>query len=238
MSCRRSRSGTVKLKLTASFIRLARPGETVPGPNFVTTLGASGLITPRVAALVTDGSQSRRVQTEPSTALRSRSARGFWGTRDSLILGSRTSAEMMDGRFTLVRRATAKRMGDKLVEINDALNHMRHVPVPEQGRWLGQVMRGYLALLRRADQLAEDHVLPPLYRLARTTRALAAKPEGQRVVDPDGTDRRALAATSQDQPSLAAIPLPRQTPEVGAECVSSARSDLSGVVCPLKSGPP
>ena len=24
---------------------------------------------------------------------------------------------------------------------------MHHVPVPEQGRWLGQVMRGYLAHL-------------------------------------------------------------------------------------------
>jgi len=47
-------------------------------------------------------------------------------------------------------------------------------------------------------------------------------------VDADATDRRALVATRQDQPSLAAASLSRQTPEVGAECVSSARSDLSG----------
>ena len=46
--------------------------------------------------------------------------------------------------------------------------------------------------------------------------------------DEDGADGRALVATRQDQPSLAAASLPRQTPEVGAECVSSARSDLSG----------
>ena len=81
---------------------------------------------------------------------------------------------------------------------------------------------------RRADQFAEDHVLPLSRRVALATRALAPKPEGPRHVGADGADRRALAATRQDQPSLAAIPLPRQTPEVGAECVSSARSDLSG----------
>ena len=50
-----------------------------------------------------------------------------------------------EGRFTLVRHTIAKRMRVKLVEIKEALNRMRHVPVPEQGRWLGQVVRGYLA---------------------------------------------------------------------------------------------
>jgi len=33
----------------------------------------------------------------------------------------------------------------KLVEIRAALYRMLHVPVPDQGRWLGQVVRGYLA---------------------------------------------------------------------------------------------
>ena len=44
-----------------------------------------------------------------------------------------------------MRHTIAKRMRAKLVEIKEALNRMRHVPVPEQGRWLGQVVRGYLA---------------------------------------------------------------------------------------------
>ena len=57
---------------------------------------------------------------------------------------------------------------------------------------------------RRADQLAEDHVLPLSRRVALATRALAPKPEGPRHVDADGADRRALVATRQDQPSLAA----------------------------------
>jgi len=36
-------------------------------------------------------------------------------------------------------------MRAKLVEIKEMLNRMRHLPVPEQGRWLGHVMRGYFA---------------------------------------------------------------------------------------------
>ena len=119
-------------------------------------------------------------------------------------------------------------MRAKLVEIKEALNRMRHVPVPEQGRWLGQVVRGYLAYHAVPTNSRKITSLPISRRVALATRALAPKPEGPRHVGADGADRRALAATRQDQPSLAAIPLPRQTPEVGAECVSSARSDLSG----------
>jgi hypothetical protein len=65
---------------------------------------------------------------------------------------------------------------------------------------------------RRADQCAEDNVLPPLRRVALATRAVAPEPEGRGVVGADGPDRRALVATRQDQPSLAATSLPRQTP--------------------------
>lgn len=44
-----------------------------------------------------------------------------------------------------MRHTIAKRMRAKLAEIKKMLNRMRHLPVPEQGRWLGQVMRGYSA---------------------------------------------------------------------------------------------
>jgi RNA-directed DNA polymerase len=50
-----------------------------------------------------------------------------------------------EGWFTLVRHTIAKRMRAKLGEIKEALNRMRHLPVPGQGRWLGQVVRGYTA---------------------------------------------------------------------------------------------
>ena len=52
---------------------------------------------------------------------------------------------MDDGRFLLMRHTMRKRMKAKLVEIKETLNRMLHVPVPEQGRWLGQEVRGYLA---------------------------------------------------------------------------------------------
>ena len=127
-----------------------------------------------------------------------------------------------------MRHTIAKRMRAKLVEIKEALNRMRHVPVPEEGRWLGQVVRGYLAYHAVPTNSRKITSFHHSRHVALATRALAPQPEGQRLVDADGTDRRALDATRQDQPSLAAASLPRQTPEVGAECVRSARSDLSG----------
>jgi group II intron reverse transcriptase/maturase len=54
-------------------------------------------------------------------------------------------AKAEDGRFLLVRHTMRKRMRAKLIEIKETLYRMLHVPVSEQGRWLGQVVRGYLA---------------------------------------------------------------------------------------------
>ena len=119
-------------------------------------------------------------------------------------------------------------MRAKLVEIKEALNRMRRVPVPEQGRWLGQVMRGYLAYSAVPTNSRKITSFHYLRGVALATRALTPQPEGQRLVDADGADRRAVDATRQHQPSLAAASLPRQTPEVGAECARSARSDLFG----------
>lgn len=49
------------------------------------------------------------------------------------------------GRFWLRRITIAKRMRAKLRAVNDQLKRRRHRPVPEQGRWLASVVRGYLA---------------------------------------------------------------------------------------------
>ena len=49
------------------------------------------------------------------------------------------------GWFLLVRHTMRKRLQAKLLEIKEALYRMLHQPVSEQGRWLGQVVRGYLA---------------------------------------------------------------------------------------------
>ena len=84
------------------------------------------------------------------------------------------------GWFTLVRHTIAKRMRAKLVEIKEALNRMRHVPVPEQGRWLGQVVRGYLAYLAVPTNSRKITSFHHYVVVALATRALAPKPEGQR----------------------------------------------------------
>jgi group II intron reverse transcriptase/maturase len=48
------------------------------------------------------------------------------------------------GRFQVHRRTIRKRARVKLREINSELRRRRHQPVPEQGRWLGAVVRGHV----------------------------------------------------------------------------------------------
>ena len=49
------------------------------------------------------------------------------------------------GRFQVRRITISKRMRAKLKEVKDQLKQRRHEPVPEQGRWLGSVVRGHMA---------------------------------------------------------------------------------------------
>lgn len=49
------------------------------------------------------------------------------------------------GKFRVQRQTIQKRMSAKLREIKVELSRRRHQPIPEQGRWLEQVVRGYFA---------------------------------------------------------------------------------------------
>ena len=49
------------------------------------------------------------------------------------------------GRFQLRRQTVAKRQRAKLREVKKELARRRHRPIPEQGAWLGSVVRGYAA---------------------------------------------------------------------------------------------
>src|SRR5215216_4814533 len=79
-------------------------------------------------------------------AAQRRAARGLGkpGTFDFLgfthICGKRR-----DGRFWVRRITISKRMRDKLREVKDQLQRRRYQPIPEQGRWLASVVRGYRA---------------------------------------------------------------------------------------------
>jgi hypothetical protein len=100
--------------------------------------------------------------------------------------------------------------------------------IPAQGRWLGQIVRGYFAY----------HAIPTnsralsafLHYVADTVEAdaLASKPTWLRDLGDDAAAGHTVAADAARFTSLALSAIRRQTPEVGAECVNCARSDLGG----------
>jgi group II intron reverse transcriptase/maturase len=49
------------------------------------------------------------------------------------------------GKFQLRRQTMRKRQRAKLHEVKGELMRRRHLPIPDQGRWLGNVVRGYFA---------------------------------------------------------------------------------------------
>ena len=49
------------------------------------------------------------------------------------------------GRFALRRITISKRMRAKLHHVKEELVHRRYLPIPEQGEWLGSVVRGHCA---------------------------------------------------------------------------------------------
>ena len=58
------------------------------------------------------------------------------------------------GRFQILRKSRRDRRMAKLKEIKNELRRRMHRPIPEQGRWLKQVLTGLLCVSRRADQLS------------------------------------------------------------------------------------
>jgi hypothetical protein len=53
-----------------------------------------------------------------------------------------------DGDFKIVRRTIKKRMRTTLAAIRETLMRRRHEPVAVVGRWLRQVLQGYLNYMR------------------------------------------------------------------------------------------
>jgi group II intron reverse transcriptase/maturase len=54
-------------------------------------------------------------------------------------------AKSRKGTFQIRRKSRGDRMRTKLREVKEALRERRHVPIPEVGKWLAQVVRGYFA---------------------------------------------------------------------------------------------
>ena len=64
------------------------------------------------------------------------------------------------GRFALKRKSRGDRMRVKLKEIREEMRRRRHQPVPEQGKWLRQVVSGFF----------EYHAVPTNSRALNTFR--------------------------------------------------------------------
>jgi group II intron reverse transcriptase/maturase len=81
------------------------------------------------------------------------------------------------GKFQIKRKTRRDRMRAKLREIKQALRRRMHQPIPEQGKWLGQVVRGYFnyhAVPTNAPALAVfRHHVTDLWR--RTLRRRSQK---------------------------------------------------------------
>src|SRR5437016_3879561 len=79
-------------------------------------------------------------------AARARAARGAGKPETFDFLGfTHMCGQTKNGRFWVKRKTIPKRMRAKLAEVNDQLKRRRHLPIPEQGRWLARVVRGHLA---------------------------------------------------------------------------------------------
>jgi group II intron reverse transcriptase/maturase len=133
------------------------------------------------------------------------------------------------GSFQLHRKTRGDRMRARLQEIKRHLKLHMHAPIPLQGRWLNAVLTGYFAY----------HAVPTNHRTLASFRhqvVVAWRRSLRRRSQKDGTNWQRMMQLADawlphptPTPSSVARPaLCRQTPEVGAECLNRARSDLCG----------
>ena len=79
-------------------------------------------------------------------AARNRAARGLGKPETFDFLGfTHICGKTRTGRFGFRRFTISKRLRAKLREVKTELLKRRHLPIPEQGRWLASVVRGHLA---------------------------------------------------------------------------------------------
>jgi len=113
------------------------------------------------------------------------------------------------GRFWLKRITIAKRMRAKLKSIYDRLKRDRHLPIPEQGRWLASVLRGHLAYYA----VPGNGQAIQAFRYQVTRRWPKALPAAEPATSPQlgahGSSRSTAAPTCQHLASIPRSALPR-----------------------------
>ena len=135
---------------------------------------------------------------------------------------------MKDGRFWVRWITVSKRMRAKLAEVKDQLRQRRHQPVPEQGRWLGSVVRGHCAYYAVPGNRKAVAASAP-----QATRHWQAELRRRSQRSRLDWKRMNRLATRWLPPARVMHPFPDvrlsvRTRGAGAQCVSSARWDLRG----------
>jgi len=111
-------------------------------------------------------------------AARDRAARGLGKPETFRFLGfTHICAKTRNGRFKLKRITDSKRMPAKLRAVKTELRRRRHLPIPDQGRWLASVYRGHCNYYAVPDNIEalrafrEQIILHWLKSLRRRSRA-------------------------------------------------------------------
>jgi len=87
-------------------------------------------------------------------AATSRARRGLSKPETFAFLGfTHICAKDRRGRFKLKRVTSKKRVRAKLHEVKTELRRRRHLPIPEQGRWLASILRGHYAYYAVPDNI-------------------------------------------------------------------------------------
>jgi RNA-directed DNA polymerase len=140
------------------------------------------------------------------------------------------------GRFQIRRKSRRDRMRAKVREVKAELRRRMHQSIPEQGKWLKQVVTGYFnyhAVPTNSPTLAAFRFfVTELWRRVRhrtlEAGAPAPQPNGRHDLDADDAARGRLAPEAENPSPLARRTLRRHSPEVGAGCGKAARPDLCG----------
>ena len=71
--------------------------------------------------------------------------RDLRSTRHILILSPNSTSRRCHSKFFIERKTRRDRMRAKLKAIKEELRRRMHEPIPKQGAWLRQVVRGFFA---------------------------------------------------------------------------------------------
>ena len=117
-----------------------------------------------------------------------------------------------EGRRLIRRHTIRERLNAKLRQVKATLRRMRHLPIPEQGRYLRLVLNGFYNYYAvptnfRALNAFYYHVLCALAALPPATQ-----PAAQADVAEDDADRGALAAQPEAPASLSRLAVRRHDP--------------------------